>query len=272
MTDNIDVNIITQLNNMSLNDTKIINNDVDKCITEIDNKIKTEIDNKTTISISNKLNSNELNSDELNSDIKMLQYIHLYLIQNLTDNDLYELATKCNSITKFCKGDGAGLLGGSLIDLLISKFFETKLDKYFENKQGEADMKICDLPLSLKKINGKSTIALDWSKNNNSNIKEYFTHHIILINLKSSKWWKNKPKVNINNNINYNNIIYAGIYIIDKNYCKNNIKLSSNNKTNTLIDSVSLYHMITDSIIKGLYIKIPHSDKNVTFNILNAFS
>jgi hypothetical protein len=36
------------------------------------------------------------------------------------------------------------------------------LPEYVEFHKGECDMKICDVPLSQKKINGKSNIALDW--------------------------------------------------------------------------------------------------------------
>lgn len=232
--------------------------------------INTDIDNLTSkiegITFVDKSITNEIHNT---NNETMLKNILSYLRLNLTHEDLYELSTKCNAITTYCKGDGAGLLGGCLIDILVSKFFEIKLSKYTENKQGESDMKICDVPFSFKKINGKSTIALDWSKNKNIGSKEHFKYHILIINLKTSKWWKNGPKEK--DNITYNDIIKAGIYIIDKNYCKSNITLLSNNKTNTLIDSISLYKMIKDSISKNLYIEIPQSDKHIVFNILNAF-
>lgn len=218
------------------------------------------------ITFDDKLITNEINNIDNETILKnILSYLRL----NLTEEDLYELSIKCNSITTYCKGDGAGLLGGCLIDILVSKFFEIKLSEYTENKQGESDMKICNIPFSFKKINGKSNIALDWSKNKNIGSKEHFKYHILIINLKTSKWWKNGPKVK--DNITYNDTIKAGIYIIDKNYCKSNITLLSNNKTNTLIDSISLYKMIKDSISKNLYIEIPKSDKHIVFNILNAF-
>ena len=193
-----------------------------------------------------------------------------YLKTSLTNTDLQELSNKCYSINNICKGDGGGLSGGCLIDMFISKFFETKLKEYTEYRNGEADMKICNIPLSQKKINGKSTIALDWSKNNSPCKKEYFTNNILIINLKTEQWWKAAPK-DKQDDIIYNDTINAGIYIINKNYCKNNIKLSSNNKTNTLINNESLYRMIKNSITDNLYIEIPAPTKDIEFNILNAF-
>ena len=50
------------------------------------------------------------------------------------------------------------------------------------------------------------------------------------------------------------------------------IKLSSNNKTNSLIDSQYLYLMLKRSIMLKLYIELPKPNKTIDFNILNAFS
>ena len=61
-------------------------------------------------------------------------------------------------------------------------------------------MKIYNTNLSLKKINGKSSIALDWSKNNTDNKKKYFNTHIMIINLKTQQWWKKSPNIKSNNN------------------------------------------------------------------------
>lgn len=47
--------------------------------------------------------------------------------------------------------------------------------------------------------------------------KEHFKYNILLINLKTEQWWKTKPlNILINNNIKYNDIIKAGIYIYNK--------------------------------------------------------
>jgi hypothetical protein len=99
------------------------------------------------------------------SNIKELRKIHRYLSSSLSSEDLQDLSNKCHSITKHCKGDGAGLSGGTLIDMLLCSFLKEKLPLYSDYHDGESDMKLCDIPLSQKKINGKSTIALDWSKN-----------------------------------------------------------------------------------------------------------
>jgi hypothetical protein len=206
-----------------------------------------------------------------NIEIDNLKTIHSYLKSNLNEIDLQDLSNKCNSLNKSCKGDGAGLSSGYLIDILISEFFENKLKEYTEHRKGESDMKICNIELSQKKINGRSTIALDWSKNKNQVIKEYFAHHILIVNLKTERWWKKTPIKKIDNNINYNDIIKSGIYIINKDYCKSNIKLTSNNKSNTVIDSQNLYKMIKNSIDDNLYIDLPLPNKTKKFKILNAF-
>ena len=103
--------------------------------------------------------------------------------------------------------------------------------------------------------------------------KKYFNCHVIIINLKTEKWWKTKPNKIINNKIiTYNDEIKSGIYFIDKKYCKMYVKLSSNNKTNSLIDSQYLYLMLKRSIMLRLYIELPTPNKNLEFNILQAFS
>jgi hypothetical protein len=210
----------------------------------------------------------------MHSSIIHLRKIINYLETSLSSDNLQELSNKCESINNSCKGDGSGLLGGCLIDMLVSKFFESKLDKYIEYHNGESDMKILDIPLSQKKINGKSTIALDWSKNSKTFVKTHFNQHIMIINLKTEKWWKTKPiKLNDESKIQYNDIIKSGIYLIDKKYCKKYINLSSNNKTNTLIDSIQLYKMLKRSIATNLFIEIPapSSKTKLKFNILNGF-
>ena len=197
-------------------------------------------------------------------------YNHL---SSLSDDDLQELSNKCHAITQSFKGDGAGLSGGTLIDMFLSNFLKQKLTKYSESHDGESDMKICGLPLSQKKINGKSTIALDWSKNEKKSQRERFACDIIIINLKTEKWWKKNPNKTIAKpkNIIYNDTIPAGIYIIDKKFCKYYVKLSSNNKTDTLIESQYLYMMLNRSISQNLFIGLPTPNQELKFNISNAF-
>jgi hypothetical protein len=209
------------------------------------------------------------------SNIRELRKIHRYLSTSLSNEDLQDLSNKCHSITKHCKGDGAGLSGGTLIDMLLCCFLKEKLPLYSDYHDGESDMKLCDIPLSQKKINGKSTIALDWSKNETTTLREHFTSDILIINLKTEKWWKKNPiqtKTNSNVKITYNDTVPSGIYIIDKQFCKYFVKLSSNNKTNTLIESQYVYQMIKRSISQNLCIDLPAPNKSLVFNILNAFS
>jgi hypothetical protein len=204
------------------------------------------------------------------NSINELNNVYKLIKSALTHSNLQELSNKCKSIINVCKGDGAGLIGGTLIDMLLCKYFSEILkDHYEELHSGESDIKIYNTELSLKKINGKSMIALDWSKNETDNKKKYFNCHVIIINLKTEKWWKTKPNKIISI---YDDEIKSGIYFIDKKYCKKYIKLSSNNKTNSQIESQYLYFMLKRSIMLRLYIEIPTPNKNIEFNILQAFS
>jgi hypothetical protein len=206
------------------------------------------------------------------SGIKSLVGIKSHLNTHLTHDKLQDLSNKCCSISKMCIGDGAGLTGGVLIDMLITRYFQEHLPEYKEYHRGEGDMKILDTPLSQKKINGKSTIALDWSKNETSGTRERFSDHLMIINLKSSQWWKNKPIKTVSKiKTTYNDVIPAGIYLIDKSFCKYQVTLTKNNKTNTLIEAQYLYIMLKRSMMLDLYIGLPVPNKDVTFNILNAF-
>ena len=193
---------------------------------------------------------------------KSLIKVCTYLKKTLDKKRLQDLSNKCISINNACKGDGGGLSSGLILDIFISKYFKDNLSEYTEYHNGENDMKILNVPLSQKKINGKSTIALDWSKNIST--REHFTSHIFLINLKTEYWWK-KDK-------DRNQLIESGIYLIDKNFCKENIELKNNNKTNTLIDSTNLYIMLEKSLKDKFFIKIPQPNKELEFNILNSFN
>lgn len=207
------------------------------------------------------------------TQIKDLKKVHRILSTGLTPNDLQDIINMCDAISKTCNGDGAGLTSGSLIDMLLGEFLESKIPQYSEFRNGECDMKINDTALSLKKIKGKSIIALDWSKNKNENKREHFSCNVIIINIKCGQWWKTNPKkINSPIQITYNDTIPSGIYIIDKLFCKKYITLSINNKTNTLIDAQYVYIMIKRSISLNLFIPLPDKNKNLKFNIMNAFS
>lgn len=236
-------------------------------------ELKQDIEHKNIIDIYN-FDKNELEIKEKNiiSNKENLNKLLLYLKTNLSNDDLQDLSNKCNAINTECKGDGCGLTSGSLIDMMISKFFKSKLNGYKECRKGEADMYINNILLSQKKINGKSSIALDWSKNKKENTKEKFTCNIMIINLKSGEWYKNQKKSENLPDDYYNKNIPAGIFLINKDYCKDNIILTSNNKTNSFIDNMNLYRMLMNSIESDLYIKLPPINKILNFNIMNSFS
>lgn len=199
--------------------------------------------------------------------------VYNYLVNILNTDDLQELSNKCSSITSKCNGDGAGLTGGTLIDMFLCAFLKKKLPRYSDNHTGECDMTICNVPFSLKKINGKSTIALDWSKNENAGKRKYFRCDIMIINLKSEIWWKKHPtQIASTIKMIYNDTIPSGIYLIDKSFCKHYIQLSNNNKTNTLVESQYLYLMMKRSIQLCRWIELPQPNKSIEFNILHAFS
>lgn len=250
-------------------------NDIDNIISKLSNLNINYLENNNIEHFRQTICSNKIKKwFKKYSSINQLNNIYKFMKSSLTFNDLQELSNKCKSINNVCKGDGAGLTGGTLIDMLLCKFFSEKLkNNYIELHSGESDLKIYNTELSLKKINGKSTIALDWSKNDTDNFKNYFNCHIIIINLHTQIWWKTKPKKILSNiNFTYNDQIKSGIYFVDKNFCKRYIKLLSNNKTNSLIDSQYLYCMLKRSILLKLFIELPTPNKNVIFNILHAFS
>jgi hypothetical protein len=206
------------------------------------------------------------------TDISNLKKVVEIFKQELKIEGLQELSNMLAAITKKCNGDGAGLASGTIVDMLLCDFFKVKLTEFSDCHTGECDMKISNIPLSLKKINGRSEIALDWSKNPTIGGREHFTCGVMIINLKEEQWWKKGPRSNKSNiKITYIDSIPAGIYLIDKRFCKYYVKISSNNKTNARIDSQYLYIMLNRSISLNLFTPLPSPNKELRFNILNAF-
>jgi hypothetical protein len=198
-----------------------------------------------------------------------------YMKSVLTNEILQELISKLNAIRIAFTGDGAGLSGGILADKFVVEFFSSRIGGFIAHHIGESDCKIIEHPISMKKIHGKSTIALDWSKNGeNSKERERFCTDIMIINLKTEQWWKTAPVSANQNEIESNlfsKIIKAGIYFIPNSYCRTNINLKSNNKTNSLIESIQLYKMLLHSIEEKMVIEFPSEFPLSTFNILRAF-
>lgn len=201
-----------------------------------------------------------------------LKSIFNFLNTNLNEDDKQELSNYITAITKTMKGDGAGLSGGFLIDMLICEFFKEKLKNCSELHKGECDIMINEINLSLKKINGKSLLALNWSKNENDTKKENFVYNILLFHTNTTQWWKKSPKkIEENDKTDYTKEIKFGIYIIDKEYCKQHIKLTSNNKSDSIITEQYVYKMLYNSIKNGLFIEIPKPNKELKFSLLNCF-
>jgi hypothetical protein len=216
--------------------------------------------------------ANAMSSANAMSATDDLKKVYANFSASLTPLDLQELANKCAAISRYCKGDGAGLAGGTLTDMLVCGFLQAKMADYSDCHTGESDLKIGEVPLSLKKINGKSTVALDWSKNENDLKKEHFSCHLVIINLKTQQWWKNEPTKKPLLEITWNDTIPAGIYLISKDYCKTHVQLGKNNKTNTLISDQYLYMMLKESLKQGLCLTMPAPNAVLNFDIMQAFS
>jgi len=200
------------------------------------------------------------------------------LHKHLSPVILTDMLSKMNAISEKTKGDGAGLSGGILVDMFLSEYLSSHIESFTECHIGESDCCMLGLPLSIKKIRGKSVIALDWSKNGETTQKrERFDTDIIIVNLKTQQWWKKEPNCGYatqeeKESSFYSSVIKAGLYVISKTYCKNHVKLSSNNKTDSMIDSVSLYKMLIHSIQSNMFIEFPTEEVPACkFNILNAF-
>jgi hypothetical protein len=208
--------------------------------------------------------------DEIIDDYSYLHKIKREL--NIPSEKRKYLISEISAITRMvAQMDGNGLLGGSLKDLLICEFLENNVDTYEDTHSGESDFKVLNqVPLSLKNINGGSTCALNWSKNPDFS-HEPFTCHIIVFQEKNSKWWKKGPKKQ-NDKLDYSQNIKKGMYICSRYYCKKNIKLGSNNKTDTLISKEDMYRMLLYSKNNGLYIDYDvDTDISVNWSISRGF-
>ena len=163
---------------------------------------------------------------------------------------------------KSCTGDGAGLNHGNSSEKIMTCFLSCLMPNKFQKfNSDESDFKICDIPLSYKHISGRSTIALDWSKNETQTQRKYFQCHIMIYVEKTSQWWKRGPKKTFND-IDYTQTIETGLYFIDKNDCIN-IEFVQNNKSNTIISNIHLYNMLITSKNKNNFIEFPGNDSGL---------
>jgi hypothetical protein len=192
-----------------------------------------------------------------------MEVIKTYLDTN--KEIVIECFEKIFAINRYCSENlgkqGGGLSAGILVDLVINEYFVQKLENFKSFHSGESDCILMDHNFSIKKITGKSNIALDWSKNKNQESqKEYFISDMMIFNLKSQKWLKTSK------------FIPSGLYFIPNDFCKQNIQLKQNNKTNSLIDSKNLYKMLEYSLENNLCIQISESQNKFEWCVLNGFS
>ena len=122
----------------------------------------------------------DLRKKNIRKNVDVLCTLHTYLQEHMNHDIMQDLSNKIGAISVECIGDGAGLSKGILKDMLLSEFLNIHLDRFEEYHYGESDCKIMNIPLSLKNIEGKSQLALDWSKNSSSSTKEYFTENMII--------------------------------------------------------------------------------------------
>ena len=163
---------------------------------------------------------------------------------------------------KSCTGDGAGLNHGNSSEKIMTCFLSSLMPNTFQKfNSDESDFKISDIPLSYKHISGRSTIALDWSKNESQSQRKYFQCDIMIYVEKTSQWWKRGPKKTLND-IDYTQTIETGLYFIDKNDCSH-IEFVQNNKSNTIISNVHLYNMLITSKNKNKFIEFPDNDSGL---------
>jgi hypothetical protein len=204
-----------------------------------------------------------------------LRKVYDQLVKELTADKLTDIISKLHAIRHEFTGDGAGLSGGIVVDKFITAYLKVIIPGFEENHRGESDCIISGHPLSIKKIRGKSTIALDWSKNpEDSKKRDRFNTDMMIINTETGQWWKTAPDGASKQEIDtkfFSTLIKAGIYFVPHDYCKDNICLSSNNKTNSLIDCISLYKMLKESIKNNMVIEFPTEFPKQEFDILNAF-
>lgn len=207
----------------------------------------------------------------MDKNSKSLQVIINHLNDKLTIKMLKDISNAIHAINKNNFINGNGLINGLLTDMFITQYLSKNLSNFQSYHENDSNCKILKKKFNIMKISGKSHIALDWSKNKDKLNKRNFKNNLIIINIKSEQWWKKGPKKPIKDGVVYNKEILSGIYLIDKNYCKKNIKLKSNNKTDRLIDSQYLYLALLESKKNNLYIKLPPPKSQIKFNILKAF-
>ena len=196
-------------------------------------------------------------------DIESTQNIY-HLFKSYLTNDLkQEISDKIFTIQNHHKSDGNGLITGSLIETVLQEIFNQYFPNFKTYNNGQADMKINDYIFSFKKINGKSNLALNWSKNEKKK-KLTFDCPVLILQMKDGKWWTKDS--------DFNKSIEIGFYFIDPLFCNQQITLKSNNKTDALIDHKDVYKMLCYSLENNFFISLPFPDLNkYTYTFNNGF-
>lgn len=171
-----------------------------------------------------------------------------HLRQHLKDDILQEISDKMWTIHRHLQSDGRGLSGGTLTEQVLFEIFAKNMPYFSGCHTKQSDCIITTKQFSFKKITGRSSIALNWSKNEDNKCLT-FEHPILLLNLREGKWWRRKN--------NFDHHIPMGFFLLDHVYCNENVRLKKNNKTNSLIDAEDLYHLIVHAIDERLFLSIP---------------
>ena len=191
-----------------------------------------------------------------------LSVVQHELLKTSTIKLIPELAEMVNAIERYCTGDGCGLRRGGYVDEVLSELFTKNVSKLKQYHKNDADCKINGVPLSLKVSTSTTgtSFALSWSKNTTVDNTNNFLSHVMVIIAHSSQWYKNKE--------GYCDTIHSGIYLISKRWCKDNIVLGKNNKSDKFVSKESVYRMLRAS---KHFIPMPEPKGTLEFNLLKAF-
>ena len=227
--------------------------------------IKNKYSNKNPKAFLNHVTTTNYNENsELDLENIKLHEIKNYLKQFLFFSKRREIIESLCILNNenFCEKKVLGLQSSLFGEKFIIEFFTKYIQGFEKYYIEQADLKLFNVPFSLKIINGINDIALNWNKSS-KNKANIFSENILLINKKTCINWKNGP-LKANNNYEkkyYTDKIYVGIYFINK-YSLNNIKFSKNNKSDSVIKKIHVYEMLKNAKDNGLFIKLPDAIGN----------
>ncbi|NDE13746.1 DNA cytosine methyltransferase [bacterium] len=170
-------------------------------------------------------------------------------LRTLSTDVLQEISDKLWVLGRRIHSDGKGLSGGMMMENTIFEIMEKHLDGFRRNNEKQSDCLVAGTKVSFKKITGKSSIALNWSKNPGGAGGIRFDCPVLIMNLEEGSWWKSKR--------GFDRFLNAGFYLVDPVFCNENVRLKSNNKTDSLVDSEDLYRMLTRSLEEDMFVALP---------------